>query len=151
MGYDLRPPLRNLLVTLVLAVAAGLLGAWVGTRYFSDGRGGPASLHAILHDELNLSAQQERRLEVAEARFAARRRLLEAEIRRANAELASAIRTSDRYGPAVQAAVEHFHVAMGNLQKATILHVFEMRALLTPEQAAEFDDKVSNALTQEAE
>ena len=146
----MRPALRNVLLTLVLAVAAGVVGAWTGVRYFAGDHDDAVSLHALLHDELELTSEQERRLHAAETRFASQRRDLEAEIRRANAELATAIRNSDRYGPEVQAAVEHFHSAMGDLQKATILHVFEMRALLTPAQAAEFDEKVSRALTQEA-
>lgn len=131
-------------------MAAGLLGAWTGVRYFAHERDEAAPLHAMLHDGLELTAEQERRLEAAEARFATRRRLLEGEVRRANGELAAAIGTSDRYGPEVQAAVDHFHRAMGDLQKETILHVFETRAMLSPEQAAEFDEKVSRALTQEA-
>ena len=145
----MRPVLRNVVVTVALAVAAGLLGAWTGVRYFADHGDEAAPLHAMLHDGLELTVEQERRLEAAETRFAARRQALEAEIRRANAELAVAIRTSERYGPEVQAAVDHFHRAMGDLQKETILHVFEMRAMLTAEQAAEFDEKVSRALTEE--
>ena len=47
----------------------------------------------------------------------------------------------------VTAAVDHFHSAMGELQKATIEHVFAMRAVLTPEQAARFDRTVVDALT----
>ena len=137
-------------MTVVLAVLAGLLGAWAGVRYFAGDDDGAQPLHALLHDGLDLTAEQERRAEAAEARFAARRRVLEAEIRRANAELAQAIRESERYGPEVQAAIEHFHRAMGDLQKETVLHVFEMRAMLSPEQAAEFDDEVARALTQEA-
>jgi hypothetical protein len=50
-------------------------------------------------------------------------------------ELARAIEQSDGDGPPVQAAVDHFHVAMGALQKETIAHVFEMRSVLTPAQA----------------
>ena len=143
------PARRSLLATVVLALLAGGLGAWVGVRYFAPEPQAP-SLHAALHEELGLTPEQDRRLAEAEARFAARRRVLEAEIRRANAELAQAIRDSERYGPEVQAAIEHFHRAMGDLQKETILHVFEMRAMLSPAQAAEFDDEVSRALTQEA-
>ena len=146
----MRPVVRTAVVTVVLAVFAGLVGAWTGARYIAGARADSAPLHALLHNELDLTTEQERRLETAEVRFAERRRVLEAEIRKANAELAAAIRTSDRYGPEVQAAIDHFHRAMGDLQKETILHVFEMRAMLTPEQAAEFDEKVARALTQEA-
>jgi Spy/CpxP family protein refolding chaperone len=69
----------------------------------------------------------------------------------ANAELAAAINAQHRYGPEVQAAVEHFHDIMGQLQKETIVHVMQMRAILTPQQAAIFDKRVSEALTEAGE
>ena len=55
-----------------------------------------------------------------EARFAARRPALEAAVRAANLELARAIEQSDGDSPQVQAAVDHFHMAMGILQKETL-------------------------------
>ena len=42
-----------------------------------------------------------------------------------------------------------FHRAMGGLQKETMVHVLAMRAVLTPQQAAQFDDTVVRSLTQE--
>ena len=75
-----------------------------------------------------------------------RRPALEADVRAANQELARAIARSDGDGPQVQAAVDHFHVAMGALQKETIAHVFEMRSVLTPAQAEVFDDRIVEAL-----
>ena len=50
----------------------------------------------------------------------------------------------------VQAAVDHFHAAMGDLQKATITHVFEMRSVLSPAQAEVFDAAVVEALHDDA-
>ena len=78
-----------------------------------------------------------------------KRQVLEAEVRAANRELAAAIASSGGDTPEVQAAVDHFHVAMGDLQKATIAHVFEMRAVLNPEQARVFDAAVVSALSGE--
>ena len=49
--------------------------------------------------------------------------------------------------PRVTAAVDHFHVAMGDLQKATIEHIFAMRAVMRPDQAARLDRTVVKALT----
>ena len=46
--------------------------------------------------------------------------------------------------------MDHFHVAMGDLQKATIAHVFEMRSVLTPAQAEVFDVAVVDALRADA-
>ena len=39
---------------------------------------------------------------------------------------------------------------MGELQKETVVHILQMRAILTPEQAAIFDRRVSEALTEDA-
>ena len=50
-------------------------------------------------------------------------------------------------GPEVNAAIDDVHGKMGELQKATVQHVFDMREILTPEQQPLFDRKVSEALT----
>ena len=38
-------------------------------------------------------------------------------------------------------------MAMGELQKATLSHVFAMRAVLRPDQAAVFDERIAATLT----
>ena len=70
-------------------------------------------------------------------------------MRLANAELAAAIEAKHQNSPEVQSAIEHFHDVMGELQKETIVHILDMRAILTPNQAAIFDKRVSEALTEE--
>lgn len=139
---------RGLLLTLVLAALAAGLGAWGGARYVLHAQQEP-SLHAFLHDKLNLSSDQEARLDVLERDFAVRRSAREAELRLANAELAAAIEAKHRYSPEVQSAIVHFHDVMGELQKETIVHILDMRAILTPSQAEIFDKRVSEALTEE--
>ena len=139
---------RGLALTLILAVLAGALGSWIGARYLAQAQQ-PPSLHVFVHDELKLSPAQEQTLEALEADFAVRRRAREAQLRAANAELAAAIQARHEYSPEVQAAVERFHHAMGELQKETILHVLGMRKVLTPEQAAKFDRRIAEALTEE--
>jgi len=42
--------------------------------------------------------------------------------------------------------VDDTHDAMGDLQKATLEHVFAMRAILRPDQQARFDVVVSKSL-----
>ena len=141
---------RSALVTVVLAFAAGIGGMWLGHQLLTA----PAhdhSLHAMVHEELSLTADQERDLQALEAAFATRREALEGEMRKANVELAAAIRASETAGPAVEAAVHHFHDAMGELQAETIEHVFAMRKVLTPDQRKRFDDKIGQALTADAE
>lgn len=140
---------RGVLLTLLLAALAGGAGAWIGSRLLVGDQHAP-SLHELVHEELKLSPEQERRLEALEQDFAVRRRAREAELRAANAALAAAIQARHEYSPEVQAAVERFHHAMGELQKDTILHVLAMRQVLTPEQAVKFDRRISEALTDEA-
>ena len=140
---------RSAIVTVVLAFLAGIAGMWLGRQLLAE----PAhdqSLHAMVHNELSLTAEQDKALHALEADFAARRQTLEAEMREANAELAAAIRASETAGPAVKAAVHHFHDAMGALQTETIAHVFAMRKVLTPEQRRHFDDRIGEALTADA-
>lgn len=140
---------KSVLVTALLAALASGAATWATAAWVMREREAP-SLHSIVHDELDLNADQERRLEAMEARFAGRRQALEAEVRAANRELAAAIAASDGDTPQVQAAVDHFHEAMGDLQKATIAHVFEMRSVMTPAQAEVFDRRVVDALRQDA-
>lgn len=140
--------LRPILLTVLLAVIAAAGGAWLCARYVVH-RSSPPSFHEVVHRDLNLSPDQERRLEVIEARYGVERRRLEGDVRAANRELAAAIKGGDKSSPEVDAAVDHLHMAMGALQKATIAHVFDMRAVLTPAQTATFDKEVEAALTQE--
>ncbi len=140
---------RSAIITVVLAFAAGIAGMWLGHRLLAAPPQ-DRSLHAMVHDELSLTAEQEKALHALEADFAGRRQALEGEMREANAELAAAIRASETAGPAVEAAVHHFHDAMGALQTETIAHIFAMRNVLTPEQRRQFDDRIGEALTADA-
>lgn len=140
---------KSVVVTAVLAALASAGATWASATWVMRERQ-PPSLHSIVHEKLELTAEQDRRLDVIEARFATRRPALEAEVRAANRELAAAIAASAGDTPQVQAAVDHFHTAMGDLQKATIAHVFEMRSVLTPAQAEVFDAAVVDALRADA-
>jgi Spy/CpxP family protein refolding chaperone len=139
------PAQRAILVTIVVAFLAGLGGIGLGRLVFAPER--TPSLHEMLHDELDLTPAQEEAIAALERDFAIRRRALEAEMRAANGELAAAMREEHAYGPRVTAAVERFHAAMGELQGATMEHVFAMREVLTPAQRTEFDTVVAAALT----
>ncbi|WP_339873713.1 periplasmic heavy metal sensor [uncultured Brevundimonas sp.] len=139
---------KSIAITAALAALASGAGTWASAHWMMRQNATP-SLHALVHNELDLSADQEARLEEIESRFAAQRAPLEADIRAANDELARAIEASDGDSPAVRAAVDHFHTAMGELQKATIAHVFEMRSTLTPAQARIFDSRIVDALRQD--
>lgn len=140
---------RNLAITVVLVVIAAAAGAALCARFVVNHHARSPSLHEVVHRKLDLTAEQRRRLDAIEARYATDRRRLEDEVRAANRELALAIRNGHRDSPEVEAAIDHLHHAMGALQKATISHVFEMRAVLTPDQVRVFDAEVVAALTED--
>jgi len=141
--------MRGALITVILALVAGIGGVGIGNVLFANPQGAP-TLHEVMHKELALTSAQEKSIEALEVTFAARRQSLELEMRTANAELAAAIKEEQGYGPRVTAAVEHFHHAMGTMQSAFIAHVFAMREVLTPEQRTRFDETVVTALTEDA-
>jgi Spy/CpxP family protein refolding chaperone len=140
---------RGLVLTLILTVLAAAGGVWIGANYIYGPRRQP-SLHEFVHKELELSPAQLEKLDALELDFVGKRRAREAQLRAANAELARAIQLRHEYSPEVTAAVERFHDVMGALQSETIFHVLAMRAVLTPEQATQFDKRVGEALTEEA-
>lgn len=139
----------SILITAVLAALASGAATWASATWILRDRQ-PPSLHSVVHEQLDLNTDQNRRLDAIEARFTPRRMALETEVRAANRELAAAIAASQGDTPEVQAAVDHFHAAMGDLQKATLAHIFEMRSVLTPAQAEVFDAAVADALRRDA-
>ncbi len=142
---------RSVILTVVLSLALGGLGAWGGAEYVLHRMRSPTPLHELLHEELGLTADQQRRIEGLERTHARRRAALQAEMHAANVDLAKAIGAHHAYTPDVQAAVDRFHHAMEELQKETILHVLAMRDVLTPQQAAKFDATVAKSLTEDAQ
>lgn len=117
----------------VVAVAA--LSSFCTWRWVA-GRHPVASVdsHDWLHKELRISSEQHKALEPIEVRYAERERVLRERMRQANRDLAAAIGKSKGTSPEVAAAVEKVHQHMGELQKASLEHLFEMRTVLTPEQ-----------------
>lgn len=140
---------RQLFLIGLVAFAAAVIGVLVSRNFLHAPPQPTAELHAVLHDQLSLDGEQERRLEALETSFAVRRRALELEMRAENARLADAIEAEHGNGPRVAAAVDASHRTMGQLQKETLAHIFAMRALLRPEQAAKFDAAVTRALTED--
>jgi hypothetical protein len=138
-------------LTIAAAFLAALAGVFVGRSLAAHGEAPSSELHAVLHDRLDLDNGQKARLEALERQFAVRRKALELELRADNALLAEAIESEHGYGPKVAAAVDRSHEAMGRLQKETLSHVFAMRQLLRPDQAARFDGAVTKALTAEGQ
>ena len=140
---------RQLLIVGLVAFAAAIAGVLIGRHLVPAPPQPGAELHAVLHRQLSLDPEQERQLEALESAFAVRRRALELEMRAENARLAGAIAAEHGNGPRVAAAVDASHRTMGQLQKETLAHIFAMRELLRPDQAAKFDAAVTKALTED--
>jgi nickel and cobalt resistance protein CnrR len=140
-----------MLVLAAVAFLAALAGVLIGRGISQQQPEQSSALHDLLHEELALDEQQLARIEEIEARFAARRSELEAELRVDNARLGAAIQAERGYGPRVTAEIDRSHRAMGELQKETLEHIFAMRAVLRPDQAEKFDRAVVRALTADSE
>ncbi len=145
----MRSAWRIALIALI-AFAAAVAGVYAAQTFGEHSRRSESELHGFLHNELKLDADQEAKIEAIEARFAVRKQALESDMRAANARLADAIEVEHGYGPKVTAAVDHVHHVMGNMQKETLEHLFEMRAVMNPDQARRFDQTVVKALTADA-
>lgn len=141
--------MRSLALTLVLSVIVAIVGVWGGAQYVMHRMQPPTPLHELVHGKLRLNPDQERRITVMERSHEARRQALEAEMRAANAQLAQAFEHNHAYTPEVQAAIDRFHRAMGELQKETMVHTLAMRSVLTPDQASRFDETVVRSLTED--
>ena len=132
---------------VVVCFLAAIGGVFVGRALFPAPAAPGAELHDVLHHKLTLDAGQQARLELLEQQFAVQRRALELELRTDNARLAEAMEAEHGNGPRVTAAVDRSHAVLGELQKATLAHIFAMRQLLRPDQTAPFDKAVVKALT----
>ena len=81
-----------------------------------------------------------------EQAFAQRRREIETRLRTANGQLADAIAKNPTWSPEVEAATQEVERAAADLQRATLVHVFEMRAGLKPEHRPAYDRVLVDAL-----
>ena len=131
----------------LIAFLGAIVGVYAGRTLFPARQSGDSEIHRLLHDDLKLDADQQARLAALEKSFEVRRLALESELRVENARIADAIEAERRNGPRVNAAVDASHRSMGELQKATLAHVFAMRQILRPDQVEPFDRAVVHSLT----
>jgi len=149
------PYWRHLLLTIVLAGAAGYGGVWMGGHRLASQPPLPPMLPSVVseltrHGLQGLTTQQEQQLNLIAARFIAHRDELRHGISAANFELANALAEETSMGPRTQAALERLKVTVGALQAGTVEYVLELRKVLNTEQQAVFDTKVVEALMTEA-
>lgn len=132
---------------ILFAFGAAIGGVLIGRAWIVPAHPVESEMHQVLHEDLKLDPDQERRIEAIERQYALRLQALELELRSDNARLASAIEAEHGYGPQVSSAVDASHMAMGELQKVTLEHLFAMRSVLRPEQTVRFDASIVKALT----
>ena len=141
---------RNLAITVVVALAAGWAGGALGVRTL-----GPVeemlplrqSVSAIVRNDLRLTDEQMRELQNIENRYYDRRIQLRSHVAEANRELADALMNDMAFGREAQQASQHVERGLGDLQRATVVYVLEVRDVLTPEQQVIYDRKVREVLT----
>lgn len=145
---------RNLVITVVLAGLAAFAGTRLGVQHLNTAAETPRSklllrdsVYQMVHKDLKLTADQQRRIDEIEGRYTHRRDVLRAQISSSNAELGEALANEMALGTAASRALERLQTAMGDLQKETILYVLEVRAVLTPPQQQVLDQKVFESLT----
>jgi Heavy-metal resistance len=141
---------RTFIVMLLLTVIASGLAGWGGVEYGLHRSVASTDLDVVLHRDLDLSSEQERKMEALEADFSKDRRSLQTEMRAANRNLARVIVDEHVYGPNASRAIERFHTAMASLQEKTVRHILEMRAVLSPSQAKRFDETIEKSLSTDA-
>ena len=144
---------RQLLITVVMAGVAGFAGVWFAVSRLDPAaeRAPPAPLRLAV-DELTrrglvgLTAQQKQSIDVIEQRYAHQRVQLRTRIASANFELANSLAEEMSLGPSVEKSIDDLKSAVGDLQRATVVYVLDLRAVLTPQQQGVFDEKVVAAL-----
>ncbi len=137
--YDLR-------LSLIVAVLAFAV-TWFVCNSFMVHQQVTHEPHQWLHNQLNLTAEQDEKLVPIEERFSSSKKKLEAQLSINNHELALAIKEDENYSPRVKAAVEKIHRVHVDLQQLTLEHLFEMHNVLTPEQRKKLNNLTTEALT----
>ena len=121
----------------------GIIGKVTGLHFQDLGCSARAFDRRVL-EEISLYGDQHRFLPVLANRQGFR--VTEVKVRQSHRD-----RFDGSYTPRVNSAVDHFHTTMGELQRATIEHVFEMRAVLSPQQRRKFDEIVRTELLRATE
>jgi Spy/CpxP family protein refolding chaperone len=140
-------PLQLVAMLIIVALVAAA-ACYISTKLFGPKRQSALNGHEWIHKQLDLTQSEQKGLEPIEAKFVERKAKLLSEIRSANKELAEAIKEDQADSPRVSAAVEKIHHAQGELQEATLEHVFEMREVLTPEQYQKLLNLTADELNQ---
>jgi len=144
---------RGLILTLVIALAAGFIGARLGALGGHAGGSGKLgqdtvrqSVDSMLDRDFKLTAVQKQRIEAIDEQFTRQHNLIWTDIYASNARLASAVATDMSLSTDAKSAILGIQEGVGRLHTASILYVIQVRGELTPEQRKHFDEHVIMAL-----
>ena len=147
----MNPFWRNLIITVGVALLAGGIGGWMGAQNAldSDTQSLPLrqTVHEIVRRDLKLTPGQSTEVQAIEDKYYDRRTTLREQVADANRELADALMADMAFGREAQQASNHVEQGLGQLQRATILYVLQVRDVLTPQQQMIYDRKVREVLT----
>ena len=147
----MNPFWRNIAITAVVGLIAGTIGGWMGSRNAApdDMQALPLrqTVSEIVRNNLKLTPEQTQEINGIESKYYDKRVSLRSQVAEANHELADALMADMAFGREAQMASDHVEHGLGELQRATIQYVLEVRDVLTPEQQMIYDRKVREALT----
>ncbi|NBX72844.1 MAG: periplasmic heavy metal sensor [Alphaproteobacteria bacterium] len=138
---------KEILYFIVIALV-GFGAFYACGNFFKAPHHGSVDAHVWLHEQIGITAEQDQKLSEIENKFADKQRVLREKIHVGNLELAAAMLEDKAFSERVAAAVERIHHAQGELQKATIEHIFDMQTILTPQQAEKLNKLAADALVQ---
>ncbi len=147
--------LPQIIFFLLIIAGAGFAGVWAGQTALMPKQSDVVSvnskgIHALLHDELHISTQQEKDIEEVEKEYNRLKSLYQAQMKAANMELAQAIQMGGYEAPEIEAIVHKIHGAMGSLQALSLKHLADMQKILTEDQNKKLREMVVEQLQHNA-
>lgn len=136
-----------ILVILVVSFFSLFLGQKIIRKNYESHNHHDA--HLYLHEQLNINQKQEAELAKLEAKYQKDKKFLEETMRLANMELANNISRDKSYSQEVQSSVDKIHKAMGELQKLTLKHLFNMQDILDDNQDKKLIELITESLYQD--
>ncbi|MCB1096929.1 MAG: periplasmic heavy metal sensor [Verrucomicrobiae bacterium] len=128
-------------IAAVVSVSITLL---LGHRHSGNSE---AELHTWMHENLNLSAEQDGILHPLEQVFEKRRLKLHEEIEQAGNQLGAALRKGDLQSQEAQDALSHLDRLQADLRRATLEHFFVMKDHLDPAQSEKLLEWVAESIS----
>lgn len=140
----------SLLVIAILTIAFSSL--YIGQKISKkhDSHHQHFNAHQFLHQKLNITDKQEDSLTQLEAKYQKQKEYFEEVMRLANIELSNHIGQDKSYSVNVEKSVDKIHKAMGEIQKITLGHLFEMQNILDDKQNEELIELITNSLYENA-